>query len=239
MLELNARYIRSGEGTRIQRLQLDVTQTAFLLVDVYLDDQENGRWGPPEDPFTATYLGLESAIGNALDAVRRIGMFVVYATNSSPRVGVERSAFGRHFRRAWDDDFNTAFTDGGVDSREFHQGNRDTPLKFAEHLAPRPDEVYIRKHAYSAFYATRLDTALRNMGIRTLICCGLWANVCLAATSLDALYRNYDVIWLRDGTLAGNQATAQWIAWCEEIVGFSVPSDDLIAACRAHMGSES
>jgi nicotinamidase-related amidase len=239
MLPLNARYIRSGEGQRLQQLQLAVAQTALLLVDVYYDDQENGRWGPPDDPFTATFLAMESAIGAALEAVRGVGMYVVYATNSSPRVGIERSAFGRHFRRAWDDDFNTAFAEGGVDKREFHQGHRDVPLRFPERLTPRSDDVYIRKHAYSAFYATRLDTALRNMGIRTLICCGLWANVCLAATSLDALYRNYDVIWLRDGTLAGSQSTAQWVAWFEEIIGFSVSSDDLVAACKSHVAGES
>jgi len=89
--------------------------------------------------------------------------------------------------------------------------------------------------------ACRLDTALRNLGVGTLVCAGLWANVCMGATALDALYRNYRVIWLRDGTLAGEKPegvatlanTARWVAWFEEIVGYTVTSAEFAAACAA------
>ncbi|MCZ7545517.1 MAG: cysteine hydrolase [Anaerolineae bacterium] len=232
MLELSGRYIRAGAGPQAEPLRLAPAETALLLVDVYYDDQARGRWGPPEDPFTARFAAMEGAIATALDAARAAALQVIYATNSAPRIGVPRSAFGRHFRRAWGDEFDAAFAEGGVDPREYHQGNRATPLKFAPRLAPLPAELYLRKHTYSAFFDTRLDTALRNLGIHTLVCAGLWANVCLAATSLDALYRNYEVIWLRDGTLAGSEDTGRWIAWFEEVVGFTVSSAEFAAACR-------
>jgi hypothetical protein len=55
----------------------------------------------------------------------------------------------------------------------------------------------------------------------------------MAATTLDALYRNYTMLWLRDCTLAGEENddslyslanTKRWIAWFEEIVGYTVTS---------------
>lgn len=232
MLELDGRFNRAGEGHQSERLNLRRTETALLLVDVYYDDQEQGHWGPPDDPLTTDLRAMEDAIAAALAAARAASLPVVYAANSAPRVGLQRSAFGRHFRRSWGGDFNQVFAEGGVDAREYHQGDRTAPLKFPPRLAPAPGELYLRKHVYSAFFDTRLHTALGNLGVRALVCAGLWANVCMAATALDALYRNYEVIWLRDGTLAGYGDTDRWVAWFEETVGFTVGSAEFIAACE-------
>lgn len=232
MLTLSGRYLCAREGSKVERISPRPGEVALLLVDVYYNDQEKERWGAPDDPLTAPLLSMEDAIAQALEAARAAALPVVYATNSAPRIELQRSAFGRHFRRSWGGDFNRVFSQGGVDAREYHQGGNDAPLKFPPRLAPRPDALYIRKHVYSAFFDTRLDTVLRNLGVRTLICAGLWANVCMAATALDALYRNYEVVWLRDGTLAGYGNTDYWIAWFEETVGYTVLSAEFAAACE-------
>ena len=242
-LSLTARYTSAGEE-RFETLSLPVPQTAMLLVDVYYDDQQRGDWGDPAEPFVRHLEWMEQNISAALDAARNAGLQAVYAMNSAPRIGLQRSAFGAHFARAWSSDgsletFNREFAEGGVDPREYHSGP-ETPLKVSPSLAPQDRDLYVRKHVYSAFFDSRLDTALRNLGIETLVCAGLWANVCMAATALDALYRNYRVIWLRDGTLAGEKPddvatlanTARWIAWLEEVVGYTVTSAELVAACQ-------
>ncbi len=233
MIELEARYIRAGAGPQIERLGLAPQATALLLVDVYYNDQDHARWGPPEDPLTTQLQTMEDAIASALAAARTVPLSVIYPTNSAPRIDLGRSAFGRHFSRSWEGEFDTVFAEGGLDAREYHRAGRAAPLRFPPRLAPLPDERYIRKHVYSAFFDTRLDTALRNLGITTLVCAGLWANVCMAATALDALYRNYNVIWLRDGTLAGYGDTERWIAWFEETVGHTVTSAEFVAACKS------
>ena len=242
VLSLSARY-RSDRVRRVEALQLPVRQTALLLVDIYYDDQERGDWGDPAKPFVHHFQQVEECIAQALDAARGTGLPVLYAMNSAPRIGLERSAFGAHFARAWSRDgsphtFNRVFAEGGVDPREYHPGP-PAPLRIPPRLAPREGEPYIRKHVYSGFFDSRLDTALRNLGVTTLVCAGLWANVCMAATALDALYRNYTVIWLRDGTLAGEgglgvyslDETARWIDWFEEVVGYTVTSAEFAAAC--------
>jgi len=243
MLTLTARYRRAG-GECFEALRLPVEHTAFLLVDVYYDDQRRGDWGDPADPFVRHFERMERDISRALDAARSVDLPVIYAMNSAPRIALQRAAFGAHFARAWSQDgspqtFNRTFAEGGVDPREYHDGP-EMPLKIPPGLAPRENDFYIRKHVYSAFFDSRLDTALRNLGVETLVCAGLWANVCMAATALDALYRNYRVIWLRDGTLAGEKSediatltnTARWIAWFEEIVGYTVTSAEFAVACE-------
>lgn len=243
-LSFSARYTHSGEE-RFEVLSLPVPRTAFLLVDVYYDDQQRGDWGDSTDPFVQQFERFEENVSAALRAGRRAGLPVIFAMNSAPRIALQRSAFGAHFARCWSRDgspqtFNRHFAEGGVDGREYHDGPQ-TPLKIPASLTPQDGELYIRKHVYSAFYDSRLDTALRNLGIETLVCSGLWANVCMAATALDALYHNYRVIWLRDGTLAGENNdgnpktlvnTARWIAWFEEVVGYTISSAEFVGACE-------
>jgi nicotinamidase-related amidase len=243
-LTIQGRYLRSGKR-HFESLELAIARTAFLLVDVYYNNQDRGDWGDPADPFVVHFETMENSIAIGLHAARQAGLQVIYTMNSSPRIGLQKSAFGSHFGRCWGVDgspqaFNDQFAEGGVDPREYHSGPK-TPLKIPTSLEPRPEDLYIRKHVYSAFFDSRLDTALRNLGINTLVCGGLWANVCMAATALDALYRNYRVIWLRDGTLAGESSredpgtlpnTERWITWFEEIIGFTVTSDEFAKACR-------
>ncbi len=243
---VKGQYLREGVRA-FDTLTLHVSRTALLLVDVYYDDQDKGRWAEPGEPMSGHFERMEKSIAVAAEAARAVGMAVVYAMNSAPKIAVERSAFGAHFTRAWSRDrdpgqFNREFAEGGVDPREYH-GGREAPLKIPPSLAPRPGDYYVRKHTYSGFFDTRLDTTLRNLGIDTVVSAGLWANVCLAATALDALYRNYRVVWLRDGTLAGEREptgdvrtlanTARWVDWFEDVVGYTVASHDLASACTS------
>jgi len=248
-LSLNARYV-SNDEPRFESLTLPLARTALLLVDVYYDDQQRDDWGDPADPFVHHYEWMERNISVALGAARQAGLQVVYAMNSAPRIALARSAFGAHFARCWSENgapetFDRTFAEGGVDPREYH-GGPETPLKVPPALAPQEGELYIRKHVYSAFFDSRLDTALRNLGIETLVCAGLWASVCMAATALDALYRNYRVIWLRDGTLAGESPegdvatlanTHRWITWFEEVIGYTVTSEAFAEACQGALGT--
>jgi nicotinamidase-related amidase len=241
-LEIEARYLRSypaadgPSGHATEHLSLDPATTALLLVDVYNGIQGDEGVEVMAGPLGDLWWQTVRRIAVALEAARGCGLPVVYAANSAPRIALERSEFGAHFQRSWGDDFNQAFREGGVDPREYH-GGRPGPLTFPPELEPRPGEYYVRKHVYSAFFDSRLDTLLRNLGVRTLVMAGFWADVCMLATALDALYRNYRVIWLRDGTLGGSQdkePTTEWmIRWLEHAIGYTVTAEDLASACRA------
>lgn len=67
-------------------------------------------------------------------------------------------------------------------------------------LAPAPGEHVIKKHRYSAFFATDLDLILREWGIDTVIVSGTTTENCCHATARDAMFHNYRVAFLSDCT---------------------------------------
>ena len=67
-------------------------------------------------------------------------------------------------------------------------------------LSPAPGEHVIKKHRYSAFFATDLDLILREWGIDTVIVSGTTTENCCHATARDAMFHNYRVVFLSDCT---------------------------------------
>jgi len=98
----------------------------------------------------------------------------------------------------------------------------------------------IAKNMSKFLFDTKLETVLRNMEIKNLIFSGFRLDACLRRTMLDALYRNFKVILLRDCTLACElpeeidniEFTKCTIIWFEVLTGTSVDSKDFVATCE-------
>lgn len=71
----------------------------------------------------------------------------------------------------------------------------------------QPADLSIEKVAYSAFYMTRLEWALRKAGIDTLIVCGIVTNGGVASTLREAHVRDFRTILLTDGCAAFSRET--------------------------------
>jgi ureidoacrylate peracid hydrolase len=65
-----------------------------------------------------------------------------------------------------------------------------------------PADFSVEKIAYSAFYQTRLEWALRAAGIDTLLVCGIVTNGGVASTLRDAHVRDLRTVLLTDGCAA-------------------------------------
>ena len=66
----------------------------------------------------------------------------------------------------------------------------------------QPADITIEKVAYSAFYQTRMEWALRKAGIETLLICGIVTNGGVASTLRAAHVRDFHTILLSDGCAA-------------------------------------
>ena len=66
-------------------------------------------------------------------------------------------------------------------------------------LAPRPDEIVVRKRGYDAFAGTLLDRALRARNVTSLVVTGTMTDICVLATVTAALHREYRVTLVEDG----------------------------------------
>jgi ureidoacrylate peracid hydrolase len=249
-IRISGRHYRSYPagnylGYEERALELDTAATAFVMVDVY---------GAPPEEADYEGPGLEYMLGEASDivanriapskiAAKRLGVPCVYVTNSAPRIELEQSAYGRQRHDNVDASLDDLFSENCNDPLEYVSGDS----RYVQHssvIAPEDDDYYIRKHVYSGFWETRLDSLLRNLEIKTLIFSGFAADICLLGTMVDALYRNYDVILLRDCTQAveipevdgpNHTFTERICLWTECHLGHTVTSTEWIAACNAAM----
>jgi nicotinamidase-related amidase len=227
-----------------QEFEVDFERSALLVVDIYghgfpqgvatqdhpsFDAEKNKPW----DEITLNY------IRPALEAARLAHMPVVYAHNSSPNVEINRSEFGKQLGRSLQADMASLLCErpGLVDPLEYKVREGARLMDIAPSVAPQPGDYFVRKHFYSGFKDSRMDTLLRNLEIKTLFCVGFDASVCLLCTIIDAYELNYELVLLRDAVRAieipedeaiGYSFTNRMIIWIETMLGRSITTQHFI-----------
>ena len=104
--------------------------------------------------------------------------------------------------------YEPGFTDGGLLPNEFVPAMREVgslvrgtwDAEIVPALCPREDEIVIDKARPSSFYRTRLEPFLTNLGIRSLVVCGVTTNICVETTVRDAGQRDYHTYVASDAT---------------------------------------
>ncbi len=223
-------------GFTYKSMTLNAEETALLLVDVYhaAEKQEakelvNSKWD------RAWWEIVDGKLVHLIRAARKINLPVVYATNSSPRIEILRSAFGFRLGESLGFDPTLDFREPSVDSLEFDAGE-PVQLYIPPQIAPQPGDYYIRKHTYSGFYETRLDSLLRNLGVKNLLVAGFVADCCILFTMAEAVFRGYTAILVRDCTLAAElphevdtfTQTHRITLWIESILGPSTTTEEIL-----------
>ena len=154
-------------------VRLDPARTALVVVDMQNDFvKEGGTLRVPDAEDTIP------RIRELLESARESGTRVVFSQDTHTDGDPEWEIWPEH-------------------ARDGSWGHR-----IVDELAPRGDEVVIRKVRYDAFYGTHLDHFLRLWGVRTLVICGTVANICVHYTAASAALRWYDVVIPRDATSA-------------------------------------
>jgi nicotinamidase-related amidase len=243
-------------GYGFEDYEADYDRSAFLVIDVY------GLGFHPDDPVPAYnqdgHAGAErpalawlkssehedriikTALFPALKAAREIKLPVIYLNNSAPKIGLRHSEFSKVLKRQLNTDMEHMFTEDEVDPKEYHYGKSDH-VKISKLLTPHENEYFVRKHVYSGFVGTRLDLLLRYLDIKNLFVVGFSADACLMTTIIDALWRNYKVILLRDCTLANDfpeeQAellgTQRMVKMMESLYCVSITSQEFVESAKA------
>ena len=250
---LSGRYYRAFPPERFlghaeEHLPLETDRTAYLVVDVYglgfSPDDEGSPHAYPSMSLAASFEKEKDIVVNhirpALDAARATGLHIVFLNNSAPRIAMNESELAKVAHRTCDLDWEEWGSEEGVDPREYHHGD-STALKFSRVIEPKPEDYFIRKHAYSGFFQTRLDGLLRNLGVKNLVCVGFALDICLGCTMVDAVNLNYRVVLLRDCTMALEMPweveellhTKRMTLWTEICVGYTATAGDFVAACSA------
>ena len=250
-IDLPVRYYKfypgdAPEGATDKIVTLKTQETALLLIDVYHAAEKPAAKALVNSTWDAAWWRVvNDNLVPLIRSARTIGMPIVYVTNSSPRIAMGRSAFGFRLRESLGFDPEVDFREREVDPREYVYGE-PVQLVIPPQIAPLPGDYYVRKHTYSGFFETRLDSVLRNLGVHTLLCAGFVADCCLFYTMGDAVFRGYHAILMRDCTLAAElphevetfTQTKRTILWIESILGPSATASDFSFAADAVKSKE-
>ena len=73
-------------------------------------------------------------------------------------------------------------------------------------LAPREDEIEITKTTDSALTGTNLRLILTNLGIKTVVCVGIFTDQCISSTVRSLADESFNVLVVEDCCAAGSDA---------------------------------
>jgi len=168
-----ARTVEVPEYEVAGEVVVEPAKTALIVVDMQNDFvKEGGTLVVPD--AEATLPAIQRLLGLARDT----GMKVVFTQDTHTEGDPEWNIWPEHVREgSWG-------------------------WQIVDELAPREDELVIRKVRYDAFYGTHLDHFLKLWGTEALIVCGTVANICVHYTAASAALRWYDVVIPRDATSA-------------------------------------
>ena len=163
--------------------ELDPKKTAVLVIDMENDFVKEGA--PMYTPMGNRFV---KPMAKFLDNCRAKGMMIIYTTHVHRKNGKDMGAFGQ----LWEPIGNAT---GLVDDT--------SGIEIYPDIAPKEDEIVIKKHRYSAFVGTDLELILRSCHIETVAITGVCTEICCLSTARDAMFNGYDVAFLSDltGTL--------------------------------------
>ena len=81
----------------------------------------------------------------------------------------------------------------------------ELPSQLVPELQPQGDEIVVTKTTDSALTGTNLRLILHNLGIRHVICCGIFTDQCVSSTVRSLADESYGVVVLEDCCAAATE----------------------------------
>lgn len=160
---------------------INPTKCALLVIDMQ-NEFVKPHWTPDWVP-DATHKVPK--IKQLIEHCRQNNIPVIYTIYSDTHQYHDRPVTGKHMPGR--------YTEVNIDTSHFYKNS-----EVWHEIAPKPDEVVIRKCSYGGFYDTPLETILKNMGKDTVIITGVIASYCCSMTARQAYERSFKVIYGSD-----------------------------------------
>lgn len=151
-----------------RQVRIDPNATAILVIDMLNEFCKPG--GAMVLPGYETLIPPQKAV---IDAARQAACPILFVVDTHRR--------NVHQDREWL-------------KRTPHCVEGTWGAQVIEDLDPRPDDLYVVKRRYSAFFNTDLDLTLRDLQVNTVVVFGVVTNICVRSTVHDAFFLGYQVI---------------------------------------------
>ena len=167
---------------------IELRKTAILFFDIL-----NGYYHKAELAAKARMKPMVDNAARLMRAGREAGIPIFFAKGNHRSDGATSAVL-------LTDTDNTLkpWPNGEVKKGKMHVVAGDTSSDVIPELDPRPDDYYIPKYRWSAFFQTYLDLALRARGIDTIIISGGSTDVGVASTVYSGRDLDYNMIVVRD-----------------------------------------
>ena len=174
-------------------LALDPKQTALLVIDIqntYLERPDRDSLSSEEqrryDLWTPFHERMRKSVipntAKMLDLARRNGIECLFARIACHTMdGRDRSLSQK--MPGWNN---------------LLLPKDEAPSQMVAALAPAGDEITVTKTTDSALTGTNLRLILHNLGIRNVICCGIFTDQCVSSTVRSLADESYGVVVLED-----------------------------------------
>lgn len=173
VLDLSRQAYEKGDAG----FEIIADKSALLVIDMQ-DEFVKPHWSPDWVPEATRQV---PRIKTLIEHCRSRNIPVIYTIYSNTNNYLDRPISGKFMPgRYYHLDIN--FSQFFVNSRVWHE------------LAPKDNEVVIKKSSYGAFYDTPLETILKNMERDTVIICGTVTNFCCGATARQAYERSFKAV---------------------------------------------
>ncbi|MEM9845401.1 MAG: isochorismatase family cysteine hydrolase, partial [Pseudomonadota bacterium] len=173
-------YYETAEAP--EDIMLDPQTTALLVIDIqntYLEDkdtpEETARWQPFFERMNRTVIPNTADL---IEDARSRGVEVIFA-----RIACQKED-GR--------DRSLSQKKPGFNYLLLPKEREDSFIVPA--LAPQDDEITVLKTTDSALTGTNLRLILHNMGIKTVVCVGIFTDQCVSSTVRSLADESFDVL---------------------------------------------
>lgn len=171
--------------------EFDPKTTALVIIDMQRDFVDPGGFGEALGNDVSYLRRAIAPTQRVLEASRTIGMLVIH-TREGHRADLSDCPPAKMARGR----LTTGIGDNGPMGRILVRG--EYGHDFVDELQPAAGEPVLDKPGKGAFYATDLDSILKNRGVKQLVVCGVTTEVCVHTTVREANDRGYDALVLED-----------------------------------------
>lgn len=201
-MKINPKYLSFyyQNMTEIPDIRLDPAKTALLIIDMqnefvlrdfgeaarFKAEGDWERWIPFHDRLDNVTI---PACRKLLDYFRKTGMYVTYGRIASLREdGADRSMVQKS---------------EGWNGMLLPVNSKNAAI--IDELKPEKDEIVVNKTTDSVLAGTNYARLLRNMGVDTVVVCGIVTDQCVAGTVRELADNDFHVITVEDGCAAADQ----------------------------------
>ncbi len=198
----------------VTRLLMDPEKTAFLVIDVQnLFTDPEAPLGAPDGPEVVPHINRLAAYSREHDIP------IVWIQETNRKDGRDLGMMGRYWPKLRPPE--------GLLTPNTHY------WELYPDVDNKPDDIYVTKTKYNAFWGSDLEAVLRGLGVESLIFSGICTDVCVGTTLIDAFHRDFNPIMAIDCTTTFTEWKNEWLARTEMLWGRLLTTDEVIAELEA------